>query len=97
MVLPLQLWIKSLKSEDFNFEKAFKRLEEILDLMNRHDVGLEASLQLYEEANGLILRCQGKLALVEKRVEVLIKDRNKELVLDEEGHPRLENFDKPIP
>ena len=35
---------------EFNFEESFKRLEEILDVMNEGKVPLKDSLSLFEEA-----------------------------------------------
>ncbi len=75
-----------------NFEKAFKRLEEILESMNSGSFGLDDSLKLYEEADSLILACNKQLSSAEKKIEVLIKNRKKELSLDESGTPIAESF-----
>lgn len=76
----------------FVFEKAFSRLEEILEKMARGDVALDESLKLYEEADGLISKCGKKLSDAEKKVEILIKNRSGEIQTDSEGKPQTEEF-----
>lgn len=80
-------------TEDFNFERSFTRLEEILDRMNAGNVSLDESLKLYEEADRLIAGCGKKLNAAEARIEMLIKKREGELVLDEDGKPQAANFE----
>lgn len=81
-----------MNESEFNFEKAFSRLEEILDKMNSGKVTLDESLKLYEEADLLISKSSAKLHSVEERIETLIKKRNGELELDEEDKPLTETF-----
>ncbi len=81
-----------MKSKEVNFEQAFERLEEILEKMNGSELSLDQSLGCYEEANGLIQKCQMQLKSAEKKVEMLKKNRNQELVLDDERRPQLETF-----
>jgi exodeoxyribonuclease VII small subunit len=57
------------------FETAYARLETILGRMNSGQVPLEDSLKLYEEADTLIRRCSQKLTEAEKRIEILVKNR----------------------
>lgn len=70
-----------------DFEKSFARLEEILEVMNSGEVGLDKALELYEEANALIKVCGTRLSQAEQRVETLIKERDGQLATDEEGNP----------
>jgi len=79
--------------KDFNFEKAFARLEAILDRMNSGNVSLDESLKLYEEADQLIAGCGSRLTAVEGRIEALIKKRDGELELDENANPQTEAFE----
>ncbi|MBS0648307.1 MAG: exodeoxyribonuclease VII small subunit [Verrucomicrobia bacterium] len=74
------------------FEEAYSRLEEILEKMNSGKVSLDDSLKLYEEADQLIVTCQKKLTEAEKKIEMMIKNRNGEAVLDETGTPSLQSF-----
>jgi exodeoxyribonuclease VII small subunit len=67
--------------------------EEILDKMNAGNVSLDEALKLYEEADRLIAGCSKKLNAAEARIEMLIKKRDGELALDEEGKPQTANFE----
>lgn len=58
------------------FEKAYSRLEEILEKMNSGKATLDESLKLYEEADKLIASCSKKLGEAEKKIEILIKGRD---------------------
>lgn len=75
-----------------NFEEAFKKLEELLEKMHSEQISLDESLKLYEEADRLILYCNKKLQEAEKKIEILIKNRNGELTLGENLQPKTENF-----
>lgn len=83
---------KEKKQEEITFEKAFARLEQILEKMNSNTISLDESLQLYEEADSLIQICGKKLNDAEKKVEILIKNRNGDLVLGQTQQPQTENF-----
>lgn len=61
-----------------SFEQAYKRLEEILDLLNNSQISLEDSLKVYEEADKLIQLCCEKLNHAEQKVQVLVKNRNQD-------------------
>lgn len=81
-----------MNEEHFNFERSFARLEEILERMNAGNISLDESLKLYEEADHLIAGCGKKLNAAETRIEMLIKKREGELVLDGEGKPQATPF-----
>lgn len=83
---------KEKKQEEITFEKAFARLEQILEKMNSNTISLDESLHLYEEADSLIQICGKKLNDAEKKVEILIKNRNGDLVLGQAQQPQTENF-----
>jgi exodeoxyribonuclease VII small subunit len=68
------------------------RLEEILEEMNSGEVALDASLKLYEEADKLIGQCGHHLQKAEQKIEKLIKNREGEVELDDEGQPLTEPF-----
>lgn len=74
------------------FESAYKRLEEILELMNSGKLSLEDSLSLYEEADRLIAACNTRLTEAETRIEVLIKNRNGELTVNDQQKPMVQEF-----
>lgn len=75
-----------------SFETAFQRLEQILELLNSGDIPLDESLKLYEEADQLINYCGKRLNNAEKKIEILIKQRNGELTLGEGNQPMTEPF-----
>lgn len=72
---------------DLSFEKSFERLEHILEILNSSHPSLEDALKLYEEADSLIIQCHKKLSGAEKKIEVLMKNRNGELQLNAEQKP----------
>lgn len=64
--------------------------------MNSGNVSLDESLKLYEEADRLILGCSKKLKSAETKIEMLIKKRDGELLLDSEGSPQVELLEEAI-
>jgi exodeoxyribonuclease VII small subunit len=78
-----------------SFESAYARLEEILEKMNSGSVALEDSLLLYEEADRLINWCTKRLTEAEKKIEILMKNREGELLLDDQGQPQTQPFAQP--
>ena len=78
--------------ETIDFEKAFARLEEILEKMNAGSLSLEESLHLYEEADKLIQICNKKLIQAEAKIEMLVKNREGELALSDTGAPQTQAF-----
>jgi exodeoxyribonuclease VII small subunit len=58
--------------------------------MNSGKVSLDDALKLYEEADTLIINCQKKLTEAEKKIEIMIKNRSGEPLLDETGSPSLQ-------
>lgn len=81
-------------SGNFSFEESYKRLEEILEKMNGKTVSLEESLALYEEADKLIKQCTEKLDSAEQKIQMMIKNREGNLELNENGTPKVCNFDQ---
>jgi exodeoxyribonuclease VII small subunit len=83
---------KDKEQPEVSFEKAFTRLEEILEQMNSASISLDESLKLYEEADKLINTCGTRLNEAERRIETLVKNRNGELTLGQDGKPTTQNF-----
>lgn len=77
-----------------SFEESFARLEVILEKMNSGTLSLDESLKLFEEADKLILTCNKRLNDAEKRIEVLVKNRNGELVMNGDQRPMTQDFAK---
>lgn len=74
------------------FEIAFSRLEEILAKLSTGAVTLDQSLTLYEEADQLIRTCSSRLSEAERKIEILIKNRQGELILDSNEKPMTQDF-----
>ena len=58
------------------FEAALARLEEIVAELESGELGLEQSLKLFEEGVKLARVCNARLEEAERKVEVLLKDKN---------------------
>lgn len=80
---------------ELTYEAAFARLEEILEKMNSGSCPLDESLKLYEEADTLITTCGKRLNDAERKIEVLIKNRNGELALGGDQRPLTQDFSLP--
>lgn len=77
--------------EALTFEPALKRLEEIVQKLEKGELSLEESLRLYETGIRLSRLCHAKLEEAEGRIEMLVKDARGNLVLDQ-GKPRTTPF-----
>ena len=80
------------QTQESNFEAAFGRLEQILELMNSGTISLDDSLKLYEEADKLITTCSKKLTDAERKIEVLIKNRTGDPILGNDQRPTTQDF-----
>jgi len=58
------------------FEAALVRLEEIVQELEKGDISLERSLKLFEEGIKLSRICNKQLDEAERKVEILVKDKN---------------------
>jgi exodeoxyribonuclease VII small subunit len=59
------------------FEDCIKRLEEIVNELERGDIALEKSLALFEEGMKLAGECRTELETAEGKVELLVKKASK--------------------
>ena len=64
-----------------NFESALEELEQVVELLESGEMALEDSLAAFEKGVGLVKYCNQKLNEVEKRVELLVKDKEGKLAL----------------
>lgn len=69
---------------EIKFENALKKLEKIVEELEKGDLPLEDSLAKYEEGIKLSRICQKKLETAKKKVELLVKSK--------EGKFKLEAF-----
>ena len=58
------------------FEDSLKKLETIVEQMEKGDLSLEDSLKLFEEGVGLSAVCKEQLDSAEGKVQQLIKQRD---------------------
>ncbi len=68
-----------------SFEQSLKRLEEIVNQLEKGDVSLSKSLDLFEEGMTKAKNCNAFLYEAKDRIQVLLKN--------EEGEPTLTPFD----
>jgi exodeoxyribonuclease VII small subunit len=59
-----------------SFEESLKKLESIVDKLEKGDLSLEDSLKLFEEGVGLSAACKKELEEAEGKVQILIKQRD---------------------
>ena len=74
--------------KNIKFEEALEKLKEIVDQLDSGDLDLDASVKSFEKGVRLLDVCTKRLDEVEKRVELLLKDREGGLSLipfDEES------------
>lgn len=59
-----------------SFEESLKRLEKIVEQLERGDLPLEESIKLFEEGTRLSAECKDYLDKAEGKVQVLVKQRD---------------------
>lgn len=69
-----------------NFEASLAALEKIVRELERGDLPLERSLELFEEGVRLSRECQERLTSAERRIEVLLHDPD--------GRPLIQEFEE---
>jgi len=63
------------------FEVALEDLEQVVEQLESGELSLEDSLAAFEKGVGLVKYCNQKLNEVEKKVELLVKDKEGKLQL----------------
>ncbi|HXM33762.1 MAG TPA: exodeoxyribonuclease VII small subunit [Pyrinomonadaceae bacterium] len=58
-----------------SFESSLEALEEIVGKLERGDLALEESLELFEQGIRLSRECQERLSQAERRIEILMRDQ----------------------
>ncbi len=67
-----------------SFEHSLKKLEEIVQTLEGGEIPLDETLEKFEEGMKLVQFCHGKLNEAEKKLKILIKDKNGDFSLKEE-------------
>lgn len=65
--------------EEIRFEQALEELRDIVQTLERGDKPLEEALALFERGIALVSLCTRRLDEVERRVELLLRDKAGEL------------------
>lgn len=63
-----------MSKEEINFEDAMKKLEEIADKLEKNELDLDKSVEIFEEGMKLSKKCSEILENAEKRITILIND-----------------------
>jgi exodeoxyribonuclease VII small subunit len=71
----LEKGLKMSKKKSEQFEDAMKRLEAIVEKLERGDLPLEQAMESFGEGMQLVQFCHQKLEEAEKRVQMLLKDQ----------------------
>lgn len=64
------------------FEDSLKKLESIVDQLERGDLALEESIKLFEEGVNLSNTCKKELETAEGKVQILLKQRDGSMKAD---------------
>lgn len=67
--------------EEQNFEQSLRALEEVVERIETGELSLEDSLAEFEKGVRLVKFCNQRLNDMEKRIEVLMKDKEGKLQL----------------
>ena len=67
-------------NEDINFEENMKKLELIANELEKGDLDLDASVKKFEEGMKISKECSDILEKAERKITMLIKNSNDELV-----------------
>lgn len=61
------------ENKEMTYESAIKRLEEIVDALDKNEVSLDESMKLFEEGTKLTAFCSSKLKEAEQKITELSK------------------------
>lgn len=70
------------KNSEFDFEKALKELESLVERLETGDMSLEDSLKYFERGVALTRSCQKALTEAEQKVQILLNEQSDEALAD---------------
>ncbi|MBN1895058.1 exodeoxyribonuclease VII small subunit [bacterium] len=73
--------------KNISFEKAFSRLEAVVEKLEKGEISLDESVRLFEEGSELIRICSGKLNQAEERLQKLVQDGDRFELIPEDEEP----------
>jgi exodeoxyribonuclease VII small subunit len=68
-------------SDNQTFESALENLEQLVEQLESGELSLEDSLAAFEKGVALVKSCNQKLTEVEKKIELLVRDKEGKLQL----------------
>ena len=71
-----------------NFEELIEKLENITSKLEKDNLNLDESIELFEEGMKISKKCNEKLENAEKKISILLKDGNK--IKEEDFDPNNE-------
>ena len=80
---------------EMKFEEALKKLEKIVDDLERGDLSLDEALEKYEEGIRLSKLCAKRLEAAKKKVEILVKSEDGSIELKPFDEEALEGDEEP--
>jgi len=66
--------------EDLNFEDSIEKLENIANDLEKGNLNLDESVEKFEQGIKLSKKCNEFLEKAEKKISILIKDENNEII-----------------
>lgn len=70
------------KKEEIKFETAMKRLEKIVEELEKGELDIDKSLEIFEEGIKMSRVCSKKLSEAEKKIEKLTRNDKGELIAE---------------
>lgn len=61
-------------AEELTYEQAVKRLEEIVNLLEKNEATLDESMKLFEEGTNLAAFCNKKLSEAKQKITIVNKE-----------------------
>ncbi|MBC8030959.1 MAG: exodeoxyribonuclease VII small subunit [Pyrinomonadaceae bacterium] len=75
--------MKNTEEQPKSFEASLEALEQIVQQLEEGDLPLEKSLELFEQGIRLSRECQERLSQAERRIEVLLRDNQGRVTVNE--------------
>lgn len=60
--------LKNMENKHFSYDKAISRIEEILQVLESGEKGMDELSELVKEAAELVKQCKGKLRMTEEEI-----------------------------
>lgn len=85
--------MKKAEPKTASFESSLAELEKIVRELEQGDLPLEKSLELFERGVGLSKECQERLSSAERKIEMLMRDAEGQLVAEAFGDEQNDDDD----